>query len=387
MRALKEHGDLDFLLLSNAYNREAVAAAPTWGPAYRLKAVVEEPPVPVNWLERCLGARQGLFPGWSLAYHRNGGRHLLAPSKEAVRSLKRQIDPEGYDLVVGRYLRTVTVCGLFDAGPPVLLDVDDHQPHLLRQRLPHVDPFTRRTLQRQLRFTEQVWDSLLPASRHQWISLAADRSQAHLGQATLLPNIPFSLDESLPRVLPFPEDGPPRLGVLGTWTYSANAVGLSHFLEAVWPLVRREIPEGRLLVGGKIPSRLYRKWGRVPGVELLGYLADIDVLYRRAWALLTPVPFGGGTNIKTLEAAAKGRGGVATLAGSRGYEDTLCRSGGLHAASTDGEMAAACLRLLGDRDTAREAGQCARSSVESNYNWAVFAQAVAEGLEKGTGVQ
>ncbi|HSH09024.1 MAG TPA: hypothetical protein VK995_01460, partial [Oceanipulchritudo sp.] len=131
-RALKELGEVDFLLLVNRYNRREAATAKEWGPRFGLKAIVDEP----TWGEGPLakGLRRAGLGGLvhALAYHRDGGRRLLAASQPAVEATRRQLNPGDYDLIIGGYMRTVVTCGLVGGPVPVALDVDDYQPDLLR---------------------------------------------------------------------------------------------------------------------------------------------------------------------------------------------------------------------------------------------------------------
>ena len=64
---------------------------------------------------------------------------------------------------------------------------------------------------------------------------------------------------------------------------------------------------------------------RVPGVRWLGFVDDIDGLYRSARVLVAPVAIGGGVRVKVLEAAARGLPVVATRPGS-GRSAAICRS-------------------------------------------------------------
>lgn len=384
-RALARLGEVDLLLLSNPYNRAALEARSQWGELHGLRAVVAEPAVPAaraaRWLRRVALAR--VADAW--AYHWAAGRHLLQPDPAAMAALAGQLELGRYTIVVARYLRTAAVCGLLGRcsgnTPPVALDVDDYQPDLLRLRLPRADPLTRLTLRRQLRITEEACQRLLPLARHLWISQPEDRRHPLLANATHLPNLPWALANAadLPEP-PLADKTAACLAVIGTWSYSANASGLQHFLDRCWPLVRAAVPAARLVIGGRLPTRLQQRWQRYPAVDLIGFVDDLARFYAQARACLAPVYFGGGTNIKVIEAAAHGRACAVTPVAARGFADSLLADGALLQGGSDAELASVCAALLGDTRLAARHGQQALASARRHFRWQDFQQAVATGV-------
>lgn len=367
LEALQGEGEVDLLVMKNDYNRDALASGnPT------VRAVVEEP-----GLQHGAGGELAR----RIAYHRDAGRRLLEPSGKVVAEMRRQVEPGNYDLIVARYLRTVLCCGLLPGPVPVAVDVDDYQPALLRARIPQADPLTRFTLRRQLRFSEARLADALSRAAHLWVSLPEDRNHSPLQRATVLPNLPFTYRETEHGDLPAPS-APDHFGMIGTWTYSANAHGLRWFLRKVWPHVLRRRPHARLVLAGSAPGRLRRFASAQSGIDWLGRVDDPAELYARAAVFLAPVLFGAGTNIKVLEGAAFGRPGVVTPVAMRGFRDTLGRGGGLREAGDPRSFAGAMLAWAEDPAAAREAGEKARKAVLRSYTTRIFKEAVREGVRK-----
>jgi hypothetical protein len=105
------------------------------------------------------------------------------------------------------------------------------------------------------------------------------------------------------------------VGLLGTWTWQANAAGVEWFLRDVQPRlpggVSVEIAgAGSLEVAGEAPN--VRARGRVP--DAVGFLQSARVI-------AVPSVAGGGLQIKTLDAIASGRPVVATPVALRGIAD------------------------------------------------------------------
>lgn len=371
MEALREEGEVDLLVMKNNYNRRLLdnLDGSQWPP---VRAVVEEPGLKSP-------NRSELFR--RLAYHRDAGRRLLEPSPGASRELRRQLDPGAYDLIVGRYLRTLVCCGLLPGPVPVAVDVDDYPPALIRGRLPHADPLTRWTLRRQLRFAEERIPELLSMAAQLWVTLPEDRKFPPLSSATVLPNLPFACDEQRHASLPDPA-APDHFGIIGTWTYSANACGLRWFLAKVWPLVRKRRPEALLFIAGEADGRVKKLPGKEAGIEWLGRVAEPAELYRRCAAFVAPILFGAGTNIKVLEGAAFGRPGVVTPVAMRGFRETLAAGGGLREAEDPLSFAGAMLAWAENPVEARAAGERARAAVQESYRVATFNAAVREGVQR-----
>lgn len=96
-----------------------------------------------------------------------------------------------------------------------------------------------------------------------------------------------------------------------------NVHGLQWFVDAVWPSVRAAAPRSRLLVAGTVGSAI----ANAPeGVELLGLVDDLAVLYRQAGIVISPLLHGSGLKIKLVEALAHGKASVVTATTLQGVE-------------------------------------------------------------------
>jgi glycosyltransferase involved in cell wall biosynthesis len=119
------------------------------------------------------------------------------------------------------------------------------------------------------------------------------------------------------RPLPAPDAARHNLLFVGT-SYAANVDGAKHFIERVLPLVRRQIPNVRLLVAGTVCGALKAD---APGVELLGVVENLEEAYARAAIVVNPVLTGTGLKTKTVEALGYGKPLVTTACGAEGIEE------------------------------------------------------------------
>lgn len=102
------------------------------------------------------------------------------------------------------------------------------------------------------------------------------------------------------------------IGLIGTWSWEANRLGLEWFLSEVLPL----LPAGlRIGLAGKGTESL-----NASGVTKLGFVPDSLAFMRSCRVVCVPSVSGGGVQIKTIDAIASGRPIVATPTALRGIE-------------------------------------------------------------------
>jgi glycosyltransferase involved in cell wall biosynthesis len=96
-----------------------------------------------------------------------------------------------------------------------------------------------------------------------------------------------------------------------------NTHGIDWFIEEVLPRVRTEVPQAELWLVGGICDHVRRP---PPGVRRLGFVDDLDAVYRSATLAINPQRFGTGLSIKSVDALRRGVPLVSTATGARGLE-------------------------------------------------------------------
>lgn len=176
-----------------------------------------------------------------------------------------------------------------------------------------------------------------------------------------------------------PPDEPPEpdtIAFVGYFRHEPNVDAARWLVEAILPAVRRVRPEAKVWLIGRDPPPEVAGLGRVPGVEVTGFVPDLLAWLRRAAVVAVPVRLGGGLRGKLLEAWAAGRAVVATSIGAAG------------GAATDGEhllvaddaaaFADAVVKVLGDPDLRRRLGTAGRRLVVERYSAAAAARRYEE---------
>ena len=98
-----------------------------------------------------------------------------------------------------------------------------------------------------------------------------------------------------------------------------NVDGLRWFVAEVLPLVRRAIPWVRVHVTGANPPPHLLDLSD-PNLLFVGHVADIAAFYGRTRAVISPIRFGAGVKLKTVQALQHGVPVVSTSCGAEGID-------------------------------------------------------------------
>ena len=200
--------------------------------------------------------------------------------------------------------------------------------------------------------------------RHRYLvassPLVADRLRARVPRAEVVV-APLSLD---PRYYPpAPLNGPPTAGLIGTGAWPPTEQAVRRLVGRIWPLVRRQVPDARLVVAGRGTASL-KGLAPEPGVELVGEVPSGPAFLRGLSLLLFPLERGSGMKVKVLESIASGLPVVTTPTGAEGID----AGGGIVVESDDEKLAAAAVEILGDEQGRRERGAAARAAFDRSYS-------------------
>ena len=155
---------------------------------------------------------------------------------------------------------------------------------------------------------------------------------------------------------------------VGQLDYRANVLGLEWFCREAWPLIRARRPGATLRIVGRNPVAAVRRLGAMPGVEVVGPVADVRPDLASARVVVVPLPVARGVQNKVLEAMAMGRPVVASPEALEGLALERGRDA-LEAARPD-DWVRHVDRLWDDPRERDQVGRAARRYVEENHRWA-----------------
>jgi sugar transferase (PEP-CTERM/EpsH1 system associated) len=157
-----------------------------------------------------------------------------------------------------------------------------------------------------------------------------------------------------------------RVVFVGSMDWLPNQDGAEHFVRSVWPEIRRRRPNAAFQIVGRNPPRALRRLQEIPGVEVVGTVADVRPYLAEAAVVVVPLLVGGGTRIKIFEALAMEKAVVSTALGAEGLDLTP----GEHVLLADGpsRFAHAVCGLLEDADRRARLGAAGRRLVAAHYS-------------------
>jgi glycosyltransferase involved in cell wall biosynthesis len=181
-----------------------------------------------------------------------------------------------------------------------------------------------------------------------------------------------------------PHPGRPHFCYVGSLRWKPNVVGLDWLCQQVWPLVRKRVPDATFEIAGvglKTDARgrpeVPETW-KVPGVETVGFLEDLEPLYARSLGMLAPVTGGSGVRLKLLEGFRAGLPVVTTPDGAFGLPLEDGREA-LIAADPAG-FAERALRVVADGDLRERVVGSAYGFLEAHHSLAVAQRVMRRAL-------
>lgn len=285
----------------------------------------------------------------------------------------------------GRLVEAVTAHGPFDAlvlnsvllpgafpellriAPCILAEHNIEHVSAAQNALHAENPVLRWLYRREARLLERLERGLWDEARFIWTLAEEDRQAlgpAYREKSCVLPLV--SGEAELPLDDP---DGPPAfdIGLIGTWTWGPNLIGLEWFLREICPLLSGDI---RIAVAGRVPPEL-----RTPlGVTLVGRVPSAAHFLRSCRLVALSSRAGTGVQLKTIEAMQLGLPAVATTLSCRGFTQVPDNF-------TLADIAADFARAVTERVAAIRAGD--RQRIDGAAFMAGQRTALAEGLARG----
>ncbi len=157
------------------------------------------------------------------------------------------------------------------------------------------------------------------------------------------------------------------VGFIGSMNYPPNADGACWFAETVWPTIAHCMPQARLLIVGRNPTRRVQSLARLPGVVVTGEVADAQQFLLQCRVIVAPLRMSRGLPNKILEAMAGGRPVVATPTAVEALP-VRCPTNILIADEPRG-MARCVLGLLDSDALCRRIGEAGYRFAAINYCW------------------
>jgi sugar transferase (PEP-CTERM/EpsH1 system associated) len=248
-----------------------------------------------------------------------------------------------------------------------ILDLTDVISREIGQSLEYRGPLWRTIYRLELPRLQRYERQVSRSFDENWVVSPADaRALARLQPEARIQVVPNGVD--LKRFAP--SDRPGRSNAI----MLVGHMGVFHNVDAarvlareILPRVRRHVPDCSLFLVGASPSPAIRRLGRIHGVTVTGFRADLSQVLNQAAVFAAPLRFAAGIQNKVLEAMAAGLPVVTTSVVNAGIQ---ARSGAeLIVADEPDEAARQIVGLLKDPLRRQSMGAAAREYVANHFSW------------------
>jgi glycosyltransferase involved in cell wall biosynthesis len=249
--------------------------------------------------------------------------------------------------------------------PPknAVIDLDDLN-HCKYELSSHHQPTLRFRLSAKVQ--ARKWKTLEQKALDKYtaVVVCSDQDKQFLGSSDKIGIVPNGFNP--PLVVPqWKSPNSCRLGFIGLLTYGPNRDGLIWFRDKVWPQIRSQKPEMKLRIVGRLP--LEKDYVAADGFEYLGYVDDPTEEMQSWSAMIVPIPYGGGTRIKILDAFSKKCPIVSTTIGAHGIQ--VVHKKNILLADDPGEFARQCLSLSNAPERGKQLAEEGWKLFTEKYTW------------------
>ena len=164
---------------------------------------------------------------------------------------------------------------------------------------------------------------------------------------------------------------PPRLLFTGT-SAARNVTALRWFTDMVLPLIRKQISDVELLIGGDFDPKTQDLFRRIRNIRFTGRIDDIRPCFNKSHVFVAPFRKTHGTRVKIAEAMAMGMAIVSKLGGIRGYP--LVDGESVLVAETPEAFADSCIKLLKDASLREKLEKAARQIALKTLDWKILGE-------------
>ncbi len=234
--------------------------------------------------------------------------------------------------------------------------------------------------------TRQAENHLL--RKYRFLCTVSPRLTAFVQQrnpAAEVHTVPLSFDISRYDFELSSSDGPPVVGLIGSFDWQPSYSAGKRLLEKLWPEIHRRVPQARLQIVGRRALTVFGEYANVPGISIYQDVPDTMPYFRKTSVLLYAPVRGSGVKVKVLEAFALGVPVVTTEDGVEG----IAAVNGVHAliCKNNKELVDQTVALLGNRESRRQQSLAARTFVEEHFHPDVALDAMEHVYQRVMGQQ
>ena len=161
-----------------------------------------------------------------------------------------------------------------------------------------------------------------------------------------------------------------------------NSEGLFWFYQSIWPDIKKELRDLKLLVvgSGNLPGEMKELYAD-PNLFFTGKVVDVKPFYNQASLSIVPLKTGSGTRLKILESMSYGVPVVSTSQGAEGIEYT--DSFDIIIGDEEKAFAESVIKLIKNKERRLSIQKNARKLVRSKYDWNIIGTELVKVINNG----
>lgn len=187
--------------------------------------------------------------------------------------------------------------------------------------------------------------------------------------SSLLQYLPFLVEEITEKdllKLPSFEDRQ-HFVFIGNFLHEPNWNTVQYLKEAIWPLIKKDLPEAALEIYGAYPSQKVLQLHQPKnGFFIMGRAVDANEIIKKSRVVLAPIRFGAGLKGKLLEAMQCGTPSVTSTIGSEAMHENLPWNGFIE--DTPDEFAKKAILLYQDENLWKQSQKKAIAIINECYS-------------------
>lgn len=188
----------------------------------------------------------------------------------------------------------------------------------------------------------------------------------------------------VPTIHPLQSRGKPfedRAGLLfiGHLAHRPNVDGVLYFLKEIYPLIEEALPSINFYIVGSDPPPEIAAYAS-DTVQVMGYVPDINPLFKGARVFVAPLRFGAGINGKIGEALSYGLPVVTTSLGAKGFALTPGENALI--ADDPREFAKHAVNLYRERDLWQHLAESGHRHIEEHFTPNIIGKTIETALRR-----
>ena len=215
------------------------------------------------------------------------------------------------------------------------------------------------------------------------IAIAVSESQkesvlAHMPDINIVV-IPHGIDTDYFRTVDIEQDFPTLL-ISGGMSRLLNVREVLWFYNEVYPLIKEKIPDVKLYIVGKSPTKEILRLSADKSVVVTGYVKDFRHYFSHAWVVVAPLLNNFGVKVRVLQAMAMGKPVVSTSMVTSGIDVSAGEN--IILADDPRDFAERVIELLNNEELRNRIGANARKLMEEEHSWERLTDELNKVLEK-----